>query len=134
MGFLYCTGYIHAHELQKATTVAEALVKALTLESLELHSDQGRSNVFREMCALLGTKKTRTTPLHPQSDGMVERLNRTLEAQLSKFVSEHQQDWAHYVPFLMMALRSATHETTRCSPAMLNLGREMRLPIDLLMK
>ena len=64
---------------------------------------------------------------------MVERMNRTLEAQLSKFVDEHQHDWDHYVPFLMMALRSATHESTRCTPAMLQFGRELRLPDDLLL-
>ena len=63
----------------------------------ELHSNQGR--VFTEMCTILGIKKTRTTPLHPQSDGMVERMNRTLEAQLSKIVNEHQCDWDQYVPF-----------------------------------
>ena len=41
------------------------------------------SEVFQEVCQLLGIKKTRTTPLHPQSDGMVERFNRTLENQLA---------------------------------------------------
>ena len=60
-------------------------------------------------------------------------MNRTLEAQLSKFVDKHQKDWDHYVPFLMMALRSATHETTKCSPAMLQFGHELRLPVDLLL-
>ena len=60
-------------------------------------------------------------------------MNRTVEAQLSKFIDEHQRDWDHYVPFLMMALRSATHETTKCSPAMLQFGHELRLPVDLLL-
>ena len=62
---------------------------------LMLHSDQGRdfkSMVFSEMCGLLGIAKTRTTPLHPQLDGMVEHFNRTLQAQLSKFVEDHQCD------------------------------------------
>ena len=85
------------------------------------------------MCALLGIKKTCTTPLHPQSDGMIERMNRTLEAQLSKFVDEHHRDWDYYIPYLMMTLRSATHETTKCTPAMLQFGRELHLPIDLLL-
>ena len=43
-----------------------------------LHSDQGRnfeSTIFKEMCELYGIKKTRPTPLHPQSDGMVERTH-----------------------------------------------------------
>ena len=49
---------------------------------IELHSDQGRnfeSVVFKEMSELYGIKTTCTIPLHPQSDGMVERFNRTLE-------------------------------------------------------
>ena len=78
---------------QEVTKVAEILVKEVLRwfgVPLSLHLDQGRnfeSAVFSEMCSLLGT---RTTPLHPQSDGMVERINRTLEAQLSRFVSDHQ--------------------------------------------
>ena len=50
-------------------------------------SDQGRnfeSALFTEMGQLLGMKKTRTTAYHPKSDGMVERLNRTLADQLRK--------------------------------------------------
>eukprot|EP00731_Ephydatia_muelleri_P030185 Em0021g708a len=37
--------------------------------------DQGRNfeaKVLKEVCQLLGVKKTRTTPYHPQSDGLVE--------------------------------------------------------------
>ena len=64
---------------------------------------------------------------------MIERMNRTLEAQLSKFVDDHHRDWDYYIPYLMMALRSATHEATKCTPAMLQFGRELRLPIDLLL-
>ena len=59
----------------------------------ELHSDQGRnfkSAVFAGVCKLLGMHKTRTTPLHPQSDGMVERFNRTIENQLAAYVAENQ--------------------------------------------
>ena len=54
----------------------------------ELHCDQGRefeSRVLSECCELLGVRKTRTTPHHPQSDGMVERFNRTLAQQLAEY-------------------------------------------------
>ena len=37
----------------------------------------------QEATTVLGMKKTRTTPLHPQSDGMVERFNHTIETQLN---------------------------------------------------
>ena len=63
---------------------------------------------------------------------MVERFNRTLEAQLSKFVEDHQRDWDSHLPLLLMAYRTAIHETTGCTPASLMLGRDLRLPIDLL--
>ena len=75
-------------------TVADVIVKEWVSRfgvPIEMHSDQGRnfeSAVFREMCSILNIKKTRTTPLHPQSDGMVERFNRTLEEFLRKSVSD----------------------------------------------
>ena len=70
---------------QEATTVARVLVEEFVARfgiPRQIHSDQGRnfeSKVFQEMCEALGMDKTRTTPLHPQSDGMIERFNRTLE-------------------------------------------------------
>ena len=40
-----------------------------------------------------GIKKTRTTPLHLQSDRMIEGINLTLEELLPEIVSEQQKDW-----------------------------------------
>ena len=88
---------------------------------------------MQEIVSILGIKKTHTTTLHSQSDGMVERMKRTLEGQLSKFIDEHHRDWNHYILFLMMALRSAMHETTKCSPTMLQFGHELQLLVDLLL-
>ena len=136
----YFTKWTESYSMpnQEATTVAKLLVEEFVVRfgvPRQLHSDQGRnfeSAVFREMCLLLDIDKTRTTPLRPQSDGMVERYNRTLENMLSKFVAENQRDWDEHLPFLMMAYRSSVHETTGCSPSELMLGRNLRLPIDLL--
>ena len=83
---------------QEVVTVARILVDEFVARlgvPTQLHSDQGRnfeSQVFQEMCELLGIDKTRTTPLRPQSDGKVERFNRTLEQMLSAFVAENQKD------------------------------------------
>ena len=136
----YFTKWVEAYPIpnQEALTVAELLVKEFICRfgaPLLIHSDQGRnfeSALFAEMCQLLGIKKTRTTPYHPQSDGMVERFNRTLEMQLSKFADYNQRDWDQHIPFLLMAYRSAIHDTTGCSPAKMMLGRELKLPIDLM--
>ena len=42
-----------------------------------LHSDRGTeflSHLFREICILLHSERTATTPWQPQSDGKIERL------------------------------------------------------------
>ena len=78
---------------QSAATTAERLVEEMFDRfgvPAELHSDQGRnfeSQVFGEVCRRLGVHKTTTTPLHPQSDGLVERFNRTLATQLAILTS-----------------------------------------------
>ena len=48
--------------------------------------------MFQEVCTLLGIHKTRTTALHPQSDGMVECYDQTIEALLAAFVQDHKRD------------------------------------------
>ncbi|UYV64922.1 K02A2.6-like [Cordylochernes scorpioides] len=135
----YSTKWPEAYAIpnQEATTVAKVLMDNLICRfgvPLELHSDQGRNfeaGVFQELCRLLGIRKTRTTPLHPQSDGMVERFNKTMEEHLSKVVEQHQRDWDVRLPPFLMAYRAAIHETTGQTPANIMFGRELRLPCDL---
>ena len=80
----------------------------------------------------LGIRKTRTTPLHPKSDGMVERCNKTICHYLSKFVSDNQRDWDKVIAPFLLAYRSSVHESTGYTPSMLVTGREMKLPSDIL--
>ena len=66
-----------------ADTVADVLVDKIILRfgmPLVIHSDQGRAfenGLMKLLCTLLGCVNTRTAPYHPESDGMVERFNRT---------------------------------------------------------
>ena len=84
---------------QEATTVAgkrsdEFFFRFSPAE--QLHSDQDRnfeSDVIAEVCRLLGVVKTRTTPYHPQSDGLIERFNRTLLYMLATAARERPFDW-----------------------------------------
>lgn len=61
----------------------------------ELHSEQGQnfeSQVFGEIYRRQGVSKTRTTPLHLQSDRLVERFNRTLATQLATITTQHRRE------------------------------------------
>ena len=135
----YFTKWPEAYAIpnQEAETIADALVEGMisrfgVMESL--HSDRGtnfESRVFAAMCERLGIHKTRTTPLHPQSDGLVERFHRNMGDQLAIVTSRHQRDWDRHLPLVLMACRSAVQESTECTPALLMLGRELRTPAEL---
>ena len=124
----------YAVPYQEAKTVATVLVQEFVCRfgtPLELHSDQGRnfeSELIKEMCDILGINKTRTTPYHPQSDGMVERYSQTLATQLSMFVNENHSDWDEHLHTVLMAV----HESTGQTPARLMMGHELHIPVDLM--
>ena len=121
----------------EASTVALAFIEHFVTRfgvPTQIHTDQGKqfeSQLFKEICLILGSDKTRTTPYWPQSDGLVERMNRTLEDLLSKMVSQHQKDWDRCLQIAMLAYRSSVQESTGFSPVQLMYGSEVNLPIHL---
>ena len=98
-----------------------------------IHSDQGlefENKFMQELCLLCGSHKTRTTMYHPESDGLVERFNRTLLMMLAMFAGENRDDWDDLLPAVLMAYRSSVHESTGFSPYRLMFGEESTLPMD----
>ena len=136
----YFTKWAEAYALpnQQAETIANVLVTEFICRygiPLQIHSDQGtnfESNLFHHLCSLLGIDKTRTTAYHPQSDGLVERFNRTLETMISMYCRADQTDWDIHLPFVLMAYRASQQETTGATPNSLIFGREVCLPLDIL--
>lgn len=128
----YFTRWVEAFSLpnQEAATVAKTLVEEWICRfgaPDAIHTDQGKnfeSQLFAEMCRMLGVK-TRTTPYHPQSDGLVERFNRTLRTMLTTHMEQVPEDtWDDELPMLMLAYRSSVQETTQFTPYRLMFGRE----------
>lgn len=135
----YFTKWVEAFAMpnMETVTIARLLVQeVLTRFGIpsSLHSDQGKQfegNIFTEMCKVLNIKKTRTSPYHPQCNGLVERFNKTLITMLRSLVDEHQSDWDELLPYVIMAYRSVEQESTGFSPNYLMLGREVRTPLDI---
>ena len=101
-----------------------------------LHSDQGRnflSKTIKELCALAGISRTRTTPYHAMGNGMCERFNSTLLNMLGTLQDDQKKDWKAYVPTMVHAYNATRHDSTGFSPFFLMMGRHPRLPIDVAM-
>jgi len=76
---------------------------------------------------LLRIHKIFTTPYRPQTDGLVERHNRTLLEMLAKYTSRQYSDWDDHLPYITLACNTSVHDSTFS----LVYGREAFLPADL---
>ena len=136
----YFTKWVEVYAIpnQEAVTVAKKLTDEMFCRFSppeQLHSDQGRqfeSELMKEICKLLNIRKTRTTPYHPQCDGLVERFNRTLLNMLATTTRQYPFNWEDQIRKVCMAYNTSVHSSTGYTPFYLMFGREARLPIDLM--
>src|SRR4029434_1289107 len=85
----------------------------------EMLTDQGSpfmSRVMRPLCALLLVPQVRISVYHPQTDGLVERFNKTLKAMLRKAVGQDGRNWDQLIPYLLFAVREVPQSSTGFSP------------------
>ena len=100
---------------------------------LSIHSDQGaafESKLFKELCNIFEVRKTRASPRNPKGNGQTERYIRTLVCMIKAFIVE-QEEWDLYLGCIAGAYRSSPHEATSLTPNMMCLGREVRMPADI---
>ena len=74
----------------------------------------------------------RTSPYHPQMDGLVQQFNQTLKAMLWKAAQTEGKDWDKLIPFLLFAYREVPQASTGFSLFERLYGRAVRGPLDIL--
>nr|XP_043871756.1 uncharacterized protein LOC122760682 [Solea senegalensis] len=137
----YATRFPEAFPLRTITApaVLRALVQLFSRVGIpdEILTDQG-TNFTSKLSQLfykqLGISPIKTTPYHPQTDGLVERFNQTLKRMLQKFVDDTGKDWDRWLPFLLFAYREVPQASTGFSPFELLYGWDVQGPLDLLRK
>lgn len=118
-----------------AETVAQAVYETWIARygcPQKITTDQGRqfeSRLFAALTRLAGIEKIRTTPYHPQSNGLVERWHRSMKTALTARLQSTSR-WVDELPTILLGLRAAARTDTGVSAAQLTFGRNLRLPGD----
>ena len=102
---------------------------------LAIQSDYGpqyASELTTEMMNHLDILQIRSSPYHRQTNGVVERQNRTLILLLRTVCSRRQDDWDALLVSAMSAYNSTRQSSTGFWPHTLWFGGERRTPLMLL--
>ena len=99
---------------------------------ITFQSDNGKafvSDLTKELMKRSQVAQAHSTTYHPQTNGLVERQNRTLVSMLRVYYSRYMDDWDKHLPQVMGAYNSTEHSTTGISPHMMLTGHEKALPL-----
>ena len=98
----------------------------------EILSDRGthfRNKLIDQLLRKFKINHLLSTPYHPQTNGLVERFNRTLCESLAK-LSDKTNDWDLMIAPTLFAYRTSKQATTKIEPFYLVYGRSAKLPVD----
>lgn len=91
------------------------------------NGSQFTSKIFQDLAREWQIKLEFTAPYSPQSNP-TERYNRVLKTMIAQYVKDDHRTWDQNLAEFRFAMNSAVHDSTKFSPAMITLGRELRLP------
>lgn len=89
-----------------------------------------KSTFWQHWCTLLDIECNMSTSYHPQTDGQTERMNRILEEVLRHYINPSHTSWESLLPWVEFAVNSATQESVKASPFLLNYGWQPTSPFE----
>jgi hypothetical protein len=78
----------------------------------------------------LGTQLYFSTAYHPETDGLTERANQTLEDMLRMYVMDQQKRWEEFLPLVELAYNNSYQSTIKMAPFEFLYGRPCRTPLS----
>lgn len=134
----YLTRYAETKALPSgtATEVAKFFVESIVLRHGApevIITDRGSSftaQLTQEILRLSCTSHRKTTAYHPQTNGLTERLNKTIADMIAMYVDVEHRTWDQILPYVTFAYNTAVQETTGMSPFQLVHGRKVTTMLD----
>nr|GEV19047.1 protein NYNRIN-like [Tanacetum cinerariifolium] len=116
-------------EMKAVATITDSQVKKFVLDNIvcrfglpgEIVSDNGKQfsdNLFKDWCEKLNITQRFASVKHPQSNGLIERANGSLDEGIKACLGEGNKNWIEELPHVLWA-----HRTN---------DEELRLNLDLL--
>ena len=84
------------------------------------------------MWELLGVKHKTSTAFHPQGNSRVEHMVKVVGNLIAVFCQTYQE-WDRNLPVLTLAYWSIVHEVAGFTPNFIMTGREVALPLDIML-
>ncbi len=97
-----------------------------------MQSDRGThfvNELIQRLTKRFRIKHSLSSPYHPQSNGLVERFNKTLCEGIAKLAEEVDQ-WDRFIQPVLFAYKTKELRISKQSPYMLVYGREPTLVMD----
>uniref|UniRef100_A0A6G5AC55 Putative tick transposon n=1 Tax=Rhipicephalus microplus TaxID=6941 RepID=A0A6G5AC55_RHIMP len=120
----YLSRYAETKAMQRGTAAeaAQFFIENIVLRHgapTTVITDRGpafTAELLESVLRLSGTAHRRTTAYHPQTNGLTERLNRTLTDMISMYVDTEHKNWDQILPYVTFAYNTARQETTGMTP------------------
>ncbi|KHJ89073.1 integrase core domain protein, partial [Oesophagostomum dentatum] len=115
---------------QKATTITDVFINRFISRfgpPENLITDQGTnfmSDIFCNTLKTLNIAHRTSTPYHHESNGQVERANKTIEELIALSTIQKEDQWDDVIQLMAHAYNSAENATTNYSPYFVLHGRE----------
>lgn len=134
----YLTRYAETTALPRATApeIAKFFLYNIVLRHgapAVIITDRGAAftaEFMQDVLRLTHSTHRKSTAYHPQTNGLTERLNRTLADMLSMYIDVNHKTWDEILPYATFAYNTAVQETTRFTPFELVYGRQVTTTLD----
>ena len=121
--FIPCRKDMHAGQLGQLFLKEIIRLHGIPADIISDRDTLFTSQVWKQITEDLHIQRKLSTAFHPQTDGMTERTNATLEQYLRAYINYQQDNWTTYLPLAEFAYNNGYQETIKTTPFFATYGQ-----------